>query len=118
MSAKPIEAVRTSASTDLSRRNAEAVIQTWRSGNHAHAWSDPAKSMLPSEVTRLSAHAWDEIRRAIDTQADQLANLGFQPGLPLMRELRGLASTAAHSAQRAHVWANDLRNAELDDDAL
>ena len=95
--------------------SAVAVVTTWRRGDHVGAWAEPAASMTPSEVTRMAAGTWGEIRGVIDAQADMLANYGFLPGLPLMRELRGLATQAAQSAQRAHAWANDLRDAELAD---
>ena len=92
--------------------NAQAVVDTWRANKHAHVWSEPARSMTPSAVTYTVARVWAEIGAEINLQADDLAKLGFQPGLPLMRELRGLASQAMQSSQRATKWADDLLEAE------
>lgn len=92
--------------------DARTTVEHWQAGSHAYRWDEPARSMAPSSVNYLLASAWAIIAKSIDAQADGLAAVGFQPGLPTMRELRELASNAARQSQRAKTWADDLLAAE------
>lgn len=96
----------------LEQRNARSVVTTWRKGDHLHAWGAAAADRPPSETNRCAARAFTAVAETADHQADVLQDLGFLPGHEIMRELRGIASKAAHRANRAAAWANELEEAE------
>ena len=96
------------------QRNALSVVAAWRSecGGRPTAWGLPAAEMSPSAVNRHAAAAWAAIAKKADAEADGLAHMGFLVGHPIMREMRGIASTAASASRSATAWANDLEWAE------
>lgn len=93
-------------------RNAVAVATAWRDQTHVAAWNEPAVSAKPSEISERTAAAWSAVRSVADAQADALVAAGFMASHSTVRELRGVASDAAHRCQRLAAWADDLRQAE------
>jgi hypothetical protein len=99
-------------SDTLELRNARAVVQSWVENMHLHSWNPAAHSMRPSELFTLAAEAHSAVRQTCDDQADILASHGFQSSHPEMRDLRTMASNAAHRATRHLQWAAALAQAE------
>lgn len=98
----------------LEIRNARAVLATWRRGDHLHAWGPAAHDSPPSVIARATVDAWVAVQQAADLQADTLIASGFLPGHAAIRELRGVASTAADRATRTLAWTNALATVEAE----
>lgn len=97
-------------------RNARAVVQSWRQEQHIAHWDPPAHSKTPGELFTILSEQWAAISKYIDDTCDGLRAVGFQPSHPEVRELRKVASNAAHRHQRHASWAADLNAAEKEID--
>jgi len=95
----------------LQQRNARAVIQAWRRGEHLHAWLPAAHDKTPAELFTMTAQAFQSVREIADHAADQLTDAGFVTSHSEVAELRKIASLAAQRAIRHTAWAGELAEA-------
>ncbi len=99
---------------DLEDRNARAVVQTWRSGVHLHAWAPAAHGLLPSTVTRAAAIAWGNAAHQLECSVQDLLALGYLVTNMEISRLRKHAAQFAQHARAGHAWAAALERAELE----
>ena len=101
----------------VSSHNARSVVSAWRQDvekGWRSAWGAAAQSTSPALLNYAAADAVDQVRSAADMAANDLMSVGFLAGHPIVRNLRGVASTHAAEVNRLRNWAADLALAETE----